>query len=97
MANAKFDLLLEEIRALHASKNHDYATAEDHLANVRRCQALGVDPLLGVLVRLTDKQSRIEQLVRGKTPKHESLRDTLIDQAVYSLIGVLLLDEKNES
>jgi hypothetical protein len=47
----------------------------------------------GVLIRLSDKQSRIEQLSRGKKPNHESLRDSLIDQSIYSLLAVILLDE----
>lgn len=94
MRNPKFHKLIEEISALHESKNSDYSVDGDPLSNLRRCQALGVDPFLGVLVRLTDKQSRIEELVKGKTPKHESIRDSLIDQAVYSLLAVLLLDEK---
>lgn len=95
MRNPKFHALLEEIASLHDSKNHDYAN-DDPLSNLRRCQALGISPLTGVLVRLTDKQSRIEELTRGKTPKHESLRDSLLDQAVYSLLAILLLDETKQ-
>ena len=38
--------------------------------------------------------SRIEQLAGGKSPKHESLRDSLIDSAVYALLAVVLLDEQ---
>ncbi len=93
MGNPKFDALIDEIRALHAKKNHDYSAAGDPLSNFRRCERLGVSPLLGVLVRLSDKQSRIEELVKGKTAQNESLRDSLIDSAVYNLIAVLLLDE----
>jgi hypothetical protein len=92
--NPKFDALLAEIAALHESKNHDYAQNTDPLSNLRRASAVGVEPWRGVLVRLTDKWSRVEQLASGKTPKHESLRDSLIDNAVYSLLAVILLDEK---
>ncbi len=91
--NAKFDALITEIQALHESKNHDYATDSDPLSNLRRCQAFGVEPWRGVLVRLTDKWSRLEQLASGKKPKHESLRDSLMDNAVYSLLAIVLLDE----
>jgi len=45
------------------------------------------------LVRLSDKQARIEQLANGKKPNHESLRDSLIDQAIYSILTIILLDE----
>lgn len=92
--NPKFDALLKEIGELHEKKNFDYADNADPLSNFRRCRAVGVDPFRGVLVRLTDKWSRIEQLTgAGKLPKNESLRDSLIDSAVYSLLAVILLDE----
>ena len=94
MRNAKFDALLKDIQALHDTKNHDYAPDADPLANLRRCEAFGVPAWKGTLVRLTDKWSRIEQLANGKNPKHESLRDSLVDNAVYSLLAVLLLDEQ---
>jgi hypothetical protein len=92
--NPKFDAVVAEIMALHDGKSHDYSEDADPLSNLRECQELGVDPVKGVLVRLTDKWSRIKQLSRGKTPKHESLRDSLIDNAVYSLLAVVLLDEQ---
>ena len=92
--NPKFDGLLADIKRLHDAKSHDYSQDADPLSNLRRSQALGVEPWRGVLVRLTDKWSRIEQLAgAGKKAKNESLRDSLIDNAVYSLLAVLLLDE----
>ena len=93
MRNPAFSELIEEIKRLHESKNSDYARDDDPLSNLRKCEAMGVPAFKGVLVRLTDKWSRIEQLASGKTPKHESLRDSLIDNAVYSLLAILLLDE----
>ena len=97
MRNPAFGLLIDEIKALHESKNHDYTNDSDPLSNLRECEAMGVPAFTGVLVRLTDKWSRIKQLANGKTPKHESLRDSLIDNAVYSLLAVLLLDEMSSA
>ncbi len=93
MRNPAFDALLSEISALHDGKSHDYTPEGDPLANLRRAEKFGVDPVRGVLVRLSDKWCRIEQLSSGKTPKNESLRDSLIDSAVYALLAVVLLDE----
>jgi hypothetical protein len=93
MRNPAFIALLKEIEALHEAKNHDYSTDADPLSNLRRSEAFGVPAFKGVLVRLSDKWSRIEQLAAGKTPKNESLRDSLIDNAVYSLLAILLLEE----
>ncbi len=89
----RFYALLEEIAALHSRKNHDYAPSEEPLANFRMAEKLGVPPWKGVLVRMSDKWSRIQQLSNGKSPKNESLRDSLIDLAVYALIDVLLIEE----
>ena len=90
----RFYKLLEEIGVLHASKNHDYSPADAPLYNFRRSSRLGVEPWRGVLTRMADKWSRIEELSRGKIPANESMRDSLIDNAVYSLIAIVLLDEQ---
>jgi hypothetical protein len=90
----RFYTLLEEIAELHSRKNHDYAKTDEPLSNFTRSRSLGVEPWRGVLVRMSDKWSRLEQLAAGKTPKNESMRDTLIDLAVYALIDVLLLEDK---
>ena len=94
--NPKFDALLEELAKLHNSKSEDYAEADDPMKNLRRCQAFGVPPWKGALVRMSDKWARIEQLSSGKKPNHESLRDSLIDNAIYSLLTICLLDEVGE-
>lgn len=90
----RFYQLLEEIAELHSRKNHDYAKTDEPLSNFTRSKALGIEPWRGVLVRMSDKWSRLEQLATGKTPKNESMRDTLIDLAVYALIDVLLLEDQ---
>jgi hypothetical protein len=89
----RFYSLLEEIAELHSRKNHDYSKQNEPLSNFHRSQELGVEPWRGVLIRMSDKWSRIEQLSCGKTPKNESMRDSLIDLAVYALIDVLLLED----
>ena len=91
----KFYTLIEEICELHSRKNHDYATDENPLSNFRRSEAFGVPAWVGILVRMSDKWSRIEQLANGKTAQNESLRDSLIDLAAYALLGIILLEEQN--
>ncbi len=90
----RFYKLLDEIANLHSDKNHDYSPNDDPLHNFRRTARLGVEPYVGILCRMVDKWSRIEELSKcDKIAKNESLRDSLIDNAVYSLIAVLLLEE----
>jgi hypothetical protein len=95
MRNPKFQVLVDELLKLHNDKNNDYATDEDPLSNLRGAVRLGVNPVTGVVLRLTDKWARIEQLIKGKSPKNESLRDSLMDNAAYSLLAIILLDEQD--
>ena len=89
----RFYALLEEIAALHSKKNHDYAKDGEPLSNFHRSASFGIEPWKGILVRMSDKWSRIEELSKGKEPQNESLRDSLIDNAVYSLLCILLLED----
>lgn len=88
----RFYELIKEICELHDRKNADYARDDDPLSNFRRAEAFGIPAWKGVLVRMSDKWSRIEELSGGKTAQNESLRDSLIDLAVYALIDVILLE-----
>lgn len=86
--------LLEQAADLHSRKNANYAEEGDPLSNLRGCARLNVPPFIGVLVRLQDKWSRIEQLAKGKRDQvGESLEDTLMDNAIYSLLAIVLLRE----
>lgn len=89
----RFYALLEEIGELHSRKSYDYTPEGDPLANFKRSEKLGVPAWKSCLIRMGDKQGRIEQLANGKDPQNESLRDSLIDNAVYSLLCVLLLED----
>lgn len=90
----RFYELLEEIAKLHSVKNRGYANREP-LSNLRQCEQFGIPAWKGTLVRLGDKWSRIMSLVgQGKAGMgDESLKDTLKDMAVYSLLCVILLEE----
>jgi hypothetical protein len=89
----RFYELIDEICELHARKNADYAKTDDPLSNFRQAEGFGIPAWKGVLVRMSDKWSRIQELSNGKTPQNESLRDSLIDLAVYSLLTLILTEE----
>ncbi len=93
----RFYELLLEIAELHARKNHDYSKDGDPLSNLKWCQNFGISPFKGVLVRLADKWSRIAEL--SKKPamvKDESMTDSLMDNAVYSLLAIVMLEEEKK-
>src|SRR3990167_4121170 len=95
----RFYELLEEIADLHNRKNANYAEDDDPLSNLRLCDKyFNVDPFLGVMVRLSDKWSRISQLSKGKQDEvGESIKDTLMDNAIYSLLAIVLWEEKQKT
>ena len=93
MRNQKFDDLLVEIGKLHDKKNTDYATA---LKNLKGCTRLGLPPITGTVIRMQDKWQRIENYFLNGNLVNESVRDAFIDNAVYSLMAVLIMDEMSE-
>lgn len=86
--------LLKVMAEIHSRKNGNYAKASDALSNFRLSNELGIDPFKGCLIRMSDKWSRICQLSKGVPDLvGESLEDTLIDLANYSIISILLFRE----
>lgn len=90
----KFDSLLDEIKSLHDKKAHDYAKDSDRFSNFKEAAIFsGVKAEDTFEVLLGIKQARLLELKRGKTPKNESIRDTLLDRAVYSILALQFYDE----
>lgn len=91
----RFYELLQEMAELHSRKNHDYS-GDDPLANLRGCEEIGIPAWKGVLVRLQDKWGRLKTFAKkGRLEvTNESAKDTLMDNAVYSLLCIILLDEE---
>lgn len=94
MSDTTFSALLEEIAALHDRKSNDYANSEDPYINFKlSAEQVGITPGQSVEVLIATKQARLKELLgKGKDPKNESVRDTLIDRIVYSIIAVVLFD-----
>lgn len=91
----RFYELLKQMATLHSQKNHDYTDGRDPFLNFRQCEAMDIPAWKGVIVRLGDKFSRIQNFAKRETlaVPSESIRDTLLDNAVYSLIAIVLFEE----
>jgi hypothetical protein len=91
-----FYVLLDTIADLHSRKNHDYAGEKDPLANFKAVERMGFTAFDGAIVRMCDKWTRIENFIKSKNlqVKDETIEDTLMDLAVYSLIAILLKREQ---
>ena len=89
-----FEKVLNEMLALSRRKRHDYAQDDDPWSNFRRsADQVGAQPELAVEVLIATKQARLREL-RSKEAVNESVRDTMIDRAVYSVIALVLFDEE---
>lgn len=86
--------VLDELRDLTMKKRAGYSPGADPFANFRKSQMFGVSPLTGILVRVTDKLSRIASLLSNPANDQvgESLRETLLDAGNYLLIAVAMMD-----
>lgn len=91
----RFYGLLEDMAELHSRKNHDYALETEPLSNLKASLAIGIPAWKGCVIRLMDKWDRIKNFARCETfkVKDESLKDTLMDNAVYSLLAIILYEE----
>lgn len=89
-----FYKILDELRNLHSRKNRDYS-GNDPLSNLRMCERGGIPAWKGVIVRLTDKISRLLSFMQRESyeVKDESLEDTLRDAAIYSILAIILYRE----
>ena len=93
MKNKKFKELLKEVGKLHDMKNQDYGTDTDCLANLKGCQRIGLHPATGVVIRLQDKWARIENFFLIGKLANESVKDSLLDNAVYSLLAIQIIED----
>lgn len=83
------DILTERLNTTLKSKNHDYGDS----------YAESVDEYGKVImaIRISDKLNRLKTLIKGDDRKvaDESLEDTLLDLAGYSLLAIEYLKRKS--
>ena len=82
----RFRFITEEMTDLYSRKNKDYGDAFT--------QSLDEDGLLVSKIRIKDKLNRFSQLIDNDAlVNDESMRDTLIDLANYTVMTLMWLDE----
>ena len=91
----RFYEILETIKNLHDAKKQDYGNA-DIFANFRLSELAGIPAWQGSVVRMGDKYARISNFIKKGDFKfkEESIKDTLMDMAIYSLITIVLYEEE---
>ena len=79
----------------HYRKNKNYASTTDPFSNFKMCESFGITAEQGVLVRMSDKWSRIVNIASGvKDLVGESMKDTILDLGVYSFILYAMIQEE---
>ena len=80
-------------------KNKDYGNHEDPLKNFNASLMIGVEPEKAILIRVSDKISRINTLLARKAEvKDEQIEDTIIDAINYlAIMNTMLKGEPEKS
>lgn len=93
-----FKETLDTMYSIMVAKNADYAGTTDPFANFMQVENLGISTAeKGILVRITDKLSRISNLLETEAQvKDEAITDTLQDMANYAVILKCLIEEKGK-
>lgn len=96
----EFYNLLIRMAEIHEIKNKGYGIG-DPLGNFRECERFGIPAYKGCLVRMSDKVTRIYNLVKKLDDpayqdaiKMESIEDTLLDLANYAILCIILFRER---
>ena len=96
------NVLLKSLKETYAKvleiaerKNADYAGNSDPFKNFKMCEQFGVSVEQGILVRVSDKMSRIGNLLGKEAQvKDESIFDTIEDAINYLAILKAYLENK---
>ena len=98
-----FDETTVYCRAVMEAKNNDYCAGEknaevDPFANFRIAAAVGVHPVLGLMMRMMDKMQRIRAFVAdGKlSVSDETVDDAFDDMVNYAILGKGLMRSLRE-
>lgn len=86
--------LTSRMHEITAKKNADYADKGDAFSNFKLVEEFGVcSAEQGMYARMTDKMSRLASFIKNGElqVKDESVEDTLLDLANYSLLMIGLI------
>lgn len=93
------ETICDQASTLTASKNRDYrGGTNDPFANFRGSAFLGIDPILGILLRCQDKFQRIRSFAATGTlaVKSESVRDAIVDVVNYMVLVAGMIEERSQ-
>lgn len=88
-----FDLFVSQMKDTILLKGDDYA-GEDRLSNFKHAGNItGIGAELNCLSLIATKVARLGQLLNGKEPNNESIEDSILDLANYSVLLYMITTE----
>lgn len=91
--------LTEKARRIMKAKNHDYRGGTgDPFASFRGSTTFGIDPIVGILLRMQDKMMRIKTFAeKGQLQvKGEGVEDALLDIINYAVLVAGMVKEAKD-
>jgi len=90
-----FNQTVEKMRDIMLSKGNDYAN-EDRLSNFKLAGSIcGISPQQNCLSLIATKVARLGVLLKEKSePNNESIEDSLVDMANYTLLLIMILKDE---
>jgi hypothetical protein len=94
-----FQYFTEEMKGIMMRKGDDYAASSDRLSNFKMAGPIaGMTAEQNCLSLMATKVARLGQLISSnKGPRNESVHDSLIDLANYTVLLAMLIDEDRPS
>lgn len=90
----RFKAILHELQEMHDKKQADYGKKGDPFSNIRSSEDFGIPGWVGALVRGNDKMRRLQKASNGTPLRNESVEDSLLDLAVYTIVSLILYREE---
>jgi len=90
-----FNEITEKMRTIMLSKGNDYAN-KDRLSNFKLAGSIcGLTPEQNCLSLIATKVARLGVLLKEKSePNNESIEDSLVDMANYTLLLIMILKDE---
>lgn len=92
--------LFSKISKTLKDKNNDYtAKSSNAFANFEQAKDYGVDPLVGLCVRMGDKVKRVQTFCKTKSlsVEGEHVQDAFEDIIGYCTIALAMIEERKEN
>jgi len=87
----------EDMHALITIKNNDYTADRGPFYNFETAEAFGIDPMVGLMLRMGDKFRRLEAYALKGSVQGESVEDAFKDLIGYSCIALGMLESKRDA